>query len=362
MNIAILGVRGIPSRYGGFETSAEQTAIRMVQLGHNVTVYCRGSAGTNDLEKYKGVNLVFLPVIRLKSLETILHSIMAGFHAAFIHKGFDVVHMYNAASSFGGIFVKISGKRLVMTLDGVEWDRDNWGWMAKKIWKIATWLSVRVSDKVICDSKVVGDYFMSLFQNDIEYIPYGAKVLDKSLELDETLGLKKKSYFLFVGRFVKEKAVDVLIEAYNKVDTNFPLILIGDNENDQDYVEELKSMAGSKVQFFGYRYGDEYESILVNARVYVSASMLEGTSPSLLAAMGAEICCLVNGIKENRETGGDGVIYFDNSVEDLVEKLNLLAKNNVMLEEYARKGFDRVKNHYDWGVVTNNYLNCYTSN
>jgi len=362
MNIAILGVRGIPSRYGGFETSAEQTAIRMVQQGHDVTVYCRATSKTRVLDEYNGVNLIFLPTIRLKSLETIVHSLVAGFHAAFIHKGFDVVHMYNAASSFGGVFVKISGKKLVMTLDGVEWDRDNWGWVAKKIWKIATWLSVKVSDKVICDSKVVGDYFMSLFGDEIEYIPYGAKRLDKSLVLDVALGLEKRKYFLFVGRFVKEKGVDVLIEAYKKVNTDYPLVLIGDNENDPEYVEKLKKSAGDNVHFFGYRYGDEYESLLVNARAYVSASMLEGTSPSLLAAMGAQVCCLVNGIKENKETGGDSVIYFDGSVDDLAEKLSSLVSSVAMLDEYSLKGFRRVTSHYDWDVVTSNYLNSYIIN
>jgi glycosyltransferase involved in cell wall biosynthesis len=362
MNVAILGIRGIPSRYGGFETSVEQTATRMVELGHNVTVYCRSALKTYNQYDYKGINLVYLPAIRLKSFETILHSLLAGFHAAFIHKNLDIVHMYNAASSFGGIFVKLSGTRLVMTLDGIEWNRDNWGWVAKKVWKIATWLSVKVSDKVVCDSKFVRDYYMSLYKSKIEYIPYGAKILNKSIVLDKSLGLKEKGYFLFVGRFVKEKSVDVLIEAYKKVDTDFSLVLIGDNENDIEYVKKLKSAAGKNVRFLGYRYGDEYESILVNTRAYVSASILEGTSPSLLAAMGAEVCCLVNGIVENRETGGDCIIYFDNSIDDLAEKLNTLVKDNDMLQNYANKGFNRVKNHYDWDVVTRNYLDCYSSN
>ena len=269
--------------------------------------------------------------------------------------------MYNAASSFGGVFVKISGKRLVMTLDGVEWDRDNWGWLAKKVWKMATWLAVKVSDKVICDSKVVSDYFMSLFNAYIEYIPYGAKIPDKSIALDDSLDLQKGQYFVFVGRFVKEKGVDTLIEAYNKLDTDMPLVLVGGNESDPDYVQKLKSVAGDNIRFMGYRYGDDYEALLVNARAYISASMLEGTSPSLLAAMGARVCCLVNGIKENRETGGDSVIYFDGSSEDLMSHLNVLVNNVSMVEKYATKGYERVKSYYDWNVVTNSYLASYSN-
>lgn len=361
MNIAILGVRGIPSRYGGFETSAEQTAIRMVKLGHRVTVYCRSSKKQNKLAEYEGVRLVYMPTIHLKSLETIIHSIISGFHVAFINN-VDVVHMYNAASSFGGLLVRVSGKRLVMTLDGIEWDRDNWGWVAKKVWRISTWLAVKISNKIICDSKVVSNYFMSLYSANIDYIPYGAKTLDVSMELDSSLGLKKKQYFIFVGRFVKEKGVDTLIDAYKKVDTDIPLVLVGDNENDPDYVDRLKSAAGSNVQFLGYRYGEEYEQLLVNSRAYISASMLEGTSPSLLAAMGARVCCLVNGIKENRETGGDSVIFFDGTIDHLVEKLKILVQDNEVVEEYARKGRERVKKYYDWDAVTNRYLTNYERN
>lgn len=361
MNIAILGVRGIPSRYGGFETSAEQTAVRMVKLGHQVTVYCRNSKKQNKLAEYEGVRLVYIPTIHLKSLETIVHSIISGFHVAFINN-VDVVHMYNSASSFGGLLVRVSGKKLVMTLDGVEWDRDNWGWVAKKVWRISTWLAVKISNNIICDSKVVSNYFMSLYGANIDYIPYGAKTLDVSMELDKSLGLQKKQYFIFVGRFVKEKGVDTLIDSYNKVGTDIPLVLVGDNENDPDYVDKLKSAAGSNVKFLGYRYGEEYEQLLVNSRAYISASVLEGTSPSLLAAMGARVCCLVNGIKENKETGADSVIFFDGTIDHLVEKIKILVQDDEVVDEYARKGRERVKKNYDWDAVTNRYLTNYERN
>ncbi|HEY5601989.1 MAG TPA: glycosyltransferase, partial [Gammaproteobacteria bacterium] len=113
--------------------------------------------------------------------------------------------------------------------------------------------------------------------------------------------------------------------------------------------------AGKNVVFLGYRYGEEYESILSHAKVYVSASMLEGTSPSLLAAMGAKVCCLINGIAENRETGGDCVLYFDGSKADLVKNMQILLNNENLVAEYSKKGFSRVKNKYDWDIVTNEY-------
>lgn len=359
MNVAILGVRGVPSRYGGFETSAEETAIRMAQLGHNVTVYCRGYANMPTPDEYKGVKLVYLPTIALKSLDTIVNSIVSGFHVAFINRGCEVVHMYNAASAMGGLLVKLSGKKLVMTLDGIEWERENWGVTARLMWKFLTWLAVKISDRAVCDSRVVGDFFEKRYKVKLDYIPYGAKVVDRDLPLDRALQLDEKNYFIFVGRFVKEKRVDALIKAYIQISTDMPLVLIGGNDNDPEYVDYLKSIAGEGVRFIGYRYGAEYESLLVNARVYVSASMLEGTSPSLLASMGAGVCCIVNGIEENRETGGDAVMYFDGSIEGLAAGLELLAKDDDVVREYAEKGFNRVRTCYDWDVVTEKYLDCY---
>jgi len=332
----------------------------MAALGHKVTVYCRETEKVNTEREYKGVKLIYLPSFHLKSLETISHSLLAGFHAAFLHRGCTVVHMYNAASSFGGLFVKLSGKRLVMTLDGIEWERENWGSLAKFVWKVATWLSVKISDKVICDSRFVGDYFQSLYQVDIRYIPYGAKMIDKAIPLNKSFGLEKGRYLIFIGRFVKEKGVDRLIEAYNHISTDVPLVLIGDNENDPEYVNNLKKRSCSNVLFFGYRYGDEYESLLANAMAYVSASMLEGTSPSLLAAMGAKVCCLVNGIAENRETGAESVLYFDGTVEDLTQKIRCLISDDLLVEEYAKKGYERVRELYNWDVVTSSYVEAYS--
>jgi len=360
MRVAIGGIRGIPGRYGGFETSAEETSVRMVDAGQEVSVYCRKNKNDlHQIDQYQGVKLIYLPAIPGTSFETISHSIVIGIHAVFNSKNIDLIHLYNAASAFALPILKLANIPVVITLDGIEWNREKWGWIAKQVWKLATWISIKLADTIVCDSDVVRKYFESKYNKKIKYIPYGAKFIHSTSDVFKSFGLNDKDYVLFVGRFVKEKGVDKLIDSYSSIDTNVPLVLIGDNENDKAYVDYLKNKAGKNVVFLGYRYGEEYESILSHAKVYVSASMLEGTSPSLLAAMGAKVCCLVNGIAENRETGGDSVLYFDGSKQDLVNNLQILLNNEELVDEYSNNGFDRVKRKYDWDVVMKQYTSEY---
>ena len=359
MRIAIAGVRGVPGRYSGFETSAEETARRMQHLGHQVTVYCRSRQANGEPAEYAGIKLIHLKVVRFSSLETIIHSITVGLHVALRGRDVDVVHMYNAASAFGGLIVRLAGKPLIMTLDGVEWEREKWGRFARLIWKASTWLAVKISNSVVCDSQTVKNIFEEKYRTTIQYIPYGAKRIENTSDFYTRYGLERSRYFIFVGRLVPEKGVDVLLDAYASAGTALPLIIVGDNDHDAEYVASLRSRARGDVRFLGYRYGEEYESLLVNSRAYISASKLEGTSPSLLAAMGARVCCLVRAIPENKETGADAILYFDGTIADLAEKLRKTAENTDVLNEYASKGYERVTSHYNWDFVTEEYLRAY---
>ena len=247
-----------------------------------------------------------------------------------------------------------------MTVDGVDWDREAWGWIARVVLKVSYWLAVRVANTIVCDSRTVKAIFEKRFNaNNIICIPYGAKRIDNVSRSYQLFGLERLQYFIFIGRLVPEKGVDILLDAYARLATNMPLVIVGDNELHAEYVAMLHRNAGVNVKFLGYRYGEEYESLLFNARAYITASKLEGTSPSLLAAMGAHVCCLVRAIPENMETGGDGVLYFDGEIEDLVNKWHMIIEDTEILNKYASKGYERVASHYDWDVVTTQYLTAY---
>jgi glycosyltransferase involved in cell wall biosynthesis len=241
----------------------------------------------------------------------------------------------------------------------VDWERDAWGWIARLVLKVSYWLAVRVPNTVICDSKVVKKIFDKRFGTDVQVIPYGAKYIENASSGYLRFGLVRNEYFIFIGRLVPEKGVDILLDAYSMLGSNMPLVIVGDNELDAEYVAMLRRKADGNVKFLGYRYGEEYESLLSNARAYVTASKLEGTSPSLLAAMGARVCCLVRGIPENIETGGDGVLYFDGEAEDLVNKWRTISDNTEIVNKFASKGYERVVSNYDWDFVTAEYLTAF---
>jgi glycosyltransferase involved in cell wall biosynthesis len=241
----------------------------------------------------------------------------------------------------------------------VEWNREKWNRAARLLWRAATWLATRVADVTVCDSNVVRNYFEHKYDTEMLFVPYGAKPIQAHTDSYKQLGLQNRNYFLFVGRLVPEKGVDVLLEAYRLSGCTVPLVIVGGNDKDCEYVTSLQSKAVGDVRFLGFRYGAEYESILAHAKLYVTASKLEGTSPSLLAAMGAQVCCLVNGIPENRETGGNSVLYFDGSAEDLAQKLAHAAADPAETALYAKAGYDYVRKHYDWDVVTKRYVEAY---
>ena len=362
MNIVIYGIRGIPANYGGFETCVEETAQRFVEAGNNVTVYCRHSQYKEHLPTYKGVRLIYIRSIPTKNFETLTHSLFSTLHFLLFQKQVDCVHLYNPGSSLFIPIIKLFKRRVnvIVTVDGIEWHRDKWGWLAKTFLEFVMWFTTRVSDNVVCDSQVVRDYLAGEFDYRMACIPYGAKLLEKTDDSYLRFGLQRKKYLLYVGRLVPEKGVHNLIEVYKRLDADYPLVIVGDAPYDKEYVHSIKRSATSKIMFLGYQYGQTYDSLLKNSLIYVSASMIEGTSPSLLAAMGAKVCCLVNGIPENLVTIGDGALAYEkNDLDDLERKLRWLLGHANIIACYSERGYQRVKEKYSWDHVAKRYLEIY---
>lgn len=354
MRIAILGIRGIPAAYGGFETNAEITAKKLAEKGHEVFVYCRGSR-KNRPREWNRINLIYLPSIEKKSLSTITHSTLSVIHCIF--KKYDIVHLYNVGNSHLIPLLRLLGKRVVVSVDGVEWRRKKFGFIGSLWMRISERLAVWFSNRIIADSQNVGDYYRTRYDADTTYIPYGSNIPEHcATGILEKFNLTKKNYLLFVGRFIPEKGIDKLLKAYPKFDTNMPLVIVGDNPYDRDYVEYLKSIAPPNVIFPGAIYGAQVNELYANSYLFVSPSELEGTSPALLEAMGAGTCVVVNGIPEQLETIGDSGIYYKlNDLDDLVKKIRDLLGNPNLRDEFADRAQKRVMQLYRWDVVADKY-------
>ena len=361
VKIAIIGIRGIPANYGGFETCAEKTSERFVDH-FDVYVFCRRHNITLNADTYKGVHLVKVPSLKLKSFDTLSHTFLCALYIIF-KPSIKIVHIYNAANAIFIPFLIFFGKKVLISVDGLEWKRPKWGRLGKRHYKISEYICSNMAHAVIADSMVIKNYYDNKFNINSVYIPYGADDLEEDSESClEKFNVKARKYFLFVGRLVPDKGVHNLIKAYNQLETDIDLAIVGDDFSHIEYIEELKRTANDKVKFLGFVYGKDYATLNKYAFCYVSASLIEGTSPALVNAMGAGNCVLVNGIPENIETlGGTGFHYKENDIDDLVLKMKMLINQPNIIEKTGNDCRERVQKVYNWDKVALQYMTIFNN-
>lgn len=362
--VAVIGIRGIPASYGGLETCAEHTTTYWASKQLNVLVYCRKRHYAERPATLGQVRLKYTASVPCASLDTLSHTFTSIIDLLLRERHIKLVHLYNTGNAIFLPLLKLFGKKIVMSGDGLEWKRDKWGLMAKGAHMLGEHMAVMFADRIIVDNEEVRKYYQRKYAARTSLIAYGAKFISKdearSKKLLEKYSLEEKRYFIFVGRLVPEKGVHELINAYNQLNTQYPLVIVGDDVNNTPYRNSLLNHQSEKVRFLGFLYGDEYEQLLVNALIYVSASKLEGTSPSLLAAMGARVCSLVNGIQENRASAGDGACLFEkNNFDDLRSKWQQLNDDPELVESMAEKGYRHACAHYQWRTISEQYLSVF---
>lgn len=274
----------------------------------------------------------------------------------------DIVHIYGVGNAIFILFLKLIGTKVVVSADSFDWERDKWGKFAKWFLFNSAKLATKISDAIIVDSKSVQKYYREKFNVETVYIPYGADIGRKAdKKVLEKYGLKENDYILFVGRLIPEKGVHNLIEAFVKLKTSKKLAIIGGDWFTTDYIKLLKEKAkNSNVSFLGFVYGDECRAIYSGAYLYVQPSLVDGTSPALLTAMGTGNCVLVNSIPENLETiGNAGLSYEKNDVDSLRNKLSELLENEELVKEYRRKSLERIRKVYSWDRVADSIIEVY---
>jgi glycosyltransferase involved in cell wall biosynthesis len=359
MKIAVLGTRGIPANYGGFETCAEQTSRRWAASGHQVLVYAHRHRYKRRPRSVNDVEVRYIRSLRHFGLGTPTAGLLAALDLILCRRSYRHVHLYNTGNAFLIPLLRLFGFRVAISVDGIEWLREKWGAVQKRAHHLGARLAVRFADKVVADNKSVADYYSDHFGCSAATIAYGAQPVARSEDADQILssfGLKAGQYCIFVGRIVPEKGVQELIDAFHRLNTSLCLVIVGDDAPTA-YRNAIWARQSEKLRLVGYQYGHVYEQLLVNAIMYVSASRLEGTSPSLLSAMSAGVCCLVNGIPENRNTtDGSVAIYRQNDIDDLVRTWQGLLDNSELLNQVAASGQAHQRRFYDWDNIANEYL------
>jgi glycosyltransferase involved in cell wall biosynthesis len=352
LKIAIVGTRGIPNRYGGFEQFAEKVSSTLADRGHAVTVYCRKSFTTPDDVYDKRVRRVILPSIHQKHLDTWSSGLLSMAHAAF--GGYDVVLLCNVANSPFAWFPRLLGKPVVLNVDGLDRQRGKWNVLGQAALHFCEWLSMHTPTRVVTDAKPIQDYYRERYHKPSTLIGYGSDLPPGEHKLNG-FDLQPGRYVLYVSRLEPENNPDLVLEAWRKVRSDWPLVMVGDNRYDSAYVERLKQSADHRTMFTGAVYGHGYWALQKNAGIFVFACEVGGVHPALIEAMAAENPVLYLESPENNATSGDAAIRFSKSAADLAEKLQVLLDGPAAREQWATRAGARARELYRWDDVAAQY-------
>lgn len=356
MRIAILGTRGIPASYSGFETCVEEIGSRLVERGHEVTVYCRSHHIAYRGRRYRGMRLVHLPSIPRKHFDTIIHTYLSVIHAALVRP--DIVLMFNVGNSPLSALSRLAGQKIVLNVDGLDWTRAKWGKLAKWYLRFAERLATKLPHAVITDSRTVAEYYLRQYRARSTYIAYGADPhpVPPGAWL-RRYGLEPRRYVLFVGRLVPENCVHHLVEAFEGLTTSeLKCVIVGDAPYADDYIRRLRARGGRNVLYTGYLFGEGYRELNSNAYCFVETSEASGSHPALIEAIGFGNCVIVNGTTSNLEVLGDAGLAYNgvDGATSLRQQLQLVLDNPSLAATLRNRACERAQ-RYSWDTVTDAY-------
>lgn len=351
LRIALLGTRGIPARYGGFETFAEELATRLAERGHEVTVYCRGA---RTAPGYRGVKLVHLKAVRHKYLETLAHTFLSTLHL--LRHPADAALYCNGANAIFTLLARLRGIPAALNVDGLERRRKKWNRAARAWYYFSEWLSTWCPNEIVTDARLIRAYYRQRWKADSTFIPYGAPLgQEPAGETLAGLGLEPRRYFLYVTRFEPENNPLLVRRAFEQVDTDLKLALVGDAPYAADYIRQVRATTDPRVVLPGAIYGPGYHELQSHSFAYIHATEVGGTHPALVEAMGRGALVLYLRTPENEEVaGGAGLAFEDES--SLVRRLReVLAMTGDQREALRAAAVERVRTRYSWTAVASAY-------
>ena len=357
MRISMIGTRGVPATYGGFETAIEEIGKRLVHRGHDVTVYCRRSAGIDTAASHEGMRLVHLPAIRSRALETLSHTALSTLHGLFSRRQ-EVAFVFNAANAPFVPLIRARGVPVAVHVDGLEWKRAKWGRAGQRYYRAAEALAVATADALIADAEGIASYYRDEFDVATEFISYGSRRVEAARSENITrLGLRSKAYHLVVARFEPENHVEVILRGFSASAATLPMIVVGSAPYSAKYTAAIESLrsADSRIVLLGAVWDQELlDDLYENALTYVHGHSVGGTNPSLLRAMGAGTAVLAWDVSFNREVLGSDGLYFSNH-EGIAAALTASERDAQDFVERGQRLREDVTARYNWDDVAREY-------
>src|SRR5580704_1329906 len=358
LRVAFIGGRGVISKYSGIEAYYEEVGKRLAEMGHEVTVYCRNYF-TPALAEHNGMRLVRLPTIRTKHLETVVHTLLSTTHA--LTQKYDVVHYHALGPALFSFFPRLAGEKTAVTVQGLDWQRKKWGRVASTVLRLGERASVKFPNATMVVSQALQQRYREAHGIEAFYVPNGGRLREwreprKILEL----GIDPGNYVLFLGRFSPEKGCHLLVEAFEKIETDAALVMAGASSYCDAYSRQLRTHSSDRIRMLDWVCGETLDELITNAMLFVLPSDLEGLSLALLDAMGAGRCVLTSDVPENREVvDGAGFTFQRGNAVDLAERLSFLIANPAVREAAGRAARRRVRQQYQWAKIAGDIEKAY---
>jgi glycosyltransferase involved in cell wall biosynthesis len=358
LDIAILGTRGIPANYGGFETFAEELSVRLVNRGHRVTVYGRAHYVDKTRRQYRGVNLVVLPAMRHKYLDTVSHTFLSMVHL--LLRRADVVLVCNAVNAVFCLLPRLTGRRVVLNVDGLERKRKKWNRLGRAVYRLSERLSCFLPHEVVTDARTIQQYYQTRYNRASVMIPYGADTTAVAPgETLDRLGLEAGRYCLYVSRLEPENNAHLVVRLYEQLKTAYPLVVVGDAPYSRDYIHQLKQTKDPRIRFPGGIYGTGYRELISSPFCYIHATEVGGTHPALIENMAQGNLIFYLDTPENREVAGDTGIPFQGDPASDPEIFQQVLDHPDRVARLRHAARERAQEHFDWDKVTDDYLGLF---
>lgn len=356
LRIAMLGSRGIPHTYSGYEPFLEEIGSRLVTRGHEVSVYCRKSLFRDRPSAYKGIRLIYLPGIENKTMGTLTHTLVSMCDVIF--RATDVIFVVNVANAFPCVIPRLLGKKVAINVDGLDWKRDKWGPLAKKYFY---WNAKNVGKicphGVVTDAQEMQRIYLEEFGTRSVSIAYGANIeTSTNPEVVRKYGLEPFQYYLIASRLVPENSADLIVRAFERVHTARVLAIAGSANYRSEFVEQLKRTSTHRVRFLGHVSNPEHvKELHSNAYGYIHGHSLGGTNPALLKGLSCGNCVLALNTAFNREVLQGYGILFERDPLDLARKLQHMEDHPEQAAEYRIRAPQRIREAYTWEKITDQY-------
>lgn len=361
MKIAILGARGIPACYSGYDTLVEELSLGLVEShSTEVLVYCRSSYYKDQPAVWHGIRLIYLPVPRgVKALESLVHSFLSTLHV--LTQKVDVVYFLDPANAPFCAFLRLLGKRVVIHTDGLGWKRRKWGPLARRYYKMVEWACAKCGSALVTDNPAMQTYYREEYGAETLFISYGATNrhgIDNVVYTD--LGLRPNQYLLIVARLEPENNTDLLISQYTKSGVSMPLVVVGDAPYGPQYMDQLRNAGSAKVLFAG-RINDQSKlnALYRGAYLYIHGHEVGGTNPSLLRAMDAATTPVVLNVPFNATVVEEGGVVFDRDNDSLAGVLRRLVADPAEVQEIRKRASLRAKDHFSWSAVAADHYDLF---